>query len=335
MIIDSKELKRRYLQRIAGARDKKVYIGPQVVSLDITSACNLSCRYCLASHAPGNPGHLQKAVFFPWKKFVDIIRDCVDLKVDEIYSTGPGEPTMHPLFREMMRHLEHQPLKVKLFTNATFPSELCLDVIRSDHVIINLGAVERLAYHHLQGRDLFDRVVNNIKRLVALRDAGKPGFLIEISYVMNAVNIRQKQRMRDWALRLGVEEVGFIEMHEDAYNSKIALLEASREREKKRSPPACLNGWFFMAVKLNGSASICCRILRMPYGDLAKNSFKKFWLSRQMMNMRLLGKYGYMPERYATCRVCPYYEINVQRAKGLLKIKKQGDQDRMIGRTLR
>lgn len=67
MIIESAELKRRYFQRIAGVRDRQVYIGPQVVTLDISNSCNLSCQYCSAHHGPGNPGHVQKAHFFPWK----------------------------------------------------------------------------------------------------------------------------------------------------------------------------------------------------------------------------------------------------------------------------
>ena len=93
--------------------------------------------------------------------------------------------------------MEEQPLKVKVFTNGTFPLDYCQDVIKADHVVINLSAVDRKQYHELQGKDLFDRVVNNIERLVSLRDAGKPGFIIEITYIVNAVNIDQKQKMRE------------------------------------------------------------------------------------------------------------------------------------------
>ena len=67
MIIDAAELKRRYLQRIAGVRDRQVYIGPEVVTLDINNSCNLSCRYCWI-HAPGNPAHFEKAHFFSMGK---------------------------------------------------------------------------------------------------------------------------------------------------------------------------------------------------------------------------------------------------------------------------
>ena len=69
MIIDAAQLKRRYLRRIAGVRDRKVYIGPEVVTVELTNACNLSCRYC-RGHAPGNPHHFDRPRFLQGKNFL-------------------------------------------------------------------------------------------------------------------------------------------------------------------------------------------------------------------------------------------------------------------------
>jgi MoaA/NifB/PqqE/SkfB family radical SAM enzyme len=314
MIIGAVELKRRYLQRVAGAHDRQAYIGPEIVTMDISNACDLRCQYCSAEHAPGNPHHVDKARFFPWERFLGVVRDCVALNVDEIHIVGPGEPTIHPLFRDMMRHLEQQPLKSRLYTNATFPLDYCSDVIKLDHVTINLGAVDRQAYRELQGKDLFDRVVVNIKRLVSLRDAVKPGFWIEIVYIVNAVNINQKQKMRDMASKLGVNGLDFYKMHVNEFNKGIALPEGSLDGDPKRTPPVCLNGWFFMAIKLNGHASTCCWIHQMPFGDFDKISFKEFWLSPRLMNLRLLGKYGRIQKMFKACQTCSDYDKNIRRS---------------------
>ena len=293
LIIDTAELEKRYLLRIAGARDKKVYIGPQVVALDISNLCNLRCRYCSANHAPKNPHHFEEAHFFPWERFLEVIDDCVDLNVDHVSLVGDGEPAVHPLFRDMMRHLEQKPLKVMLLTNATFPLEYCSDVIKGDHVIINLSAVDRQAYRELHGQDLFERVIANIKRLVSLRNAGKPGFIIEISYIVNALNIKQKQKMQELAFQLGLNGVCFEEMTVHAYNREIALPQgplSDSEGKEKRTPPVCLNGWFFIRIRSDGTVSTCSPIRQGRTGDLNKMSLKQIWLSPQMMNMRLLGK---------------------------------------------
>ena len=188
-------------------------------------------------------------------------------------------------------------------------------MIRADHVVINLSAVDRQQYRELHGQDLFDRVVANIERLVALRDAGKPGFIIEIAYIVNTVNTSQKQKMQDLASRLGVNGVYFSKMDVHEYNREIALSLG----EAKRTPPSCLNGWFFMAVKLNDSASTCYRIAQMPLGDFDKMSFKQFWLSTPMMNMRLLGKYGQIQKIFKVCQTCPCYEENINRWQALAR----------------
>lgn len=321
MIIDAVELKRRYLQRIAGVRDRQVYIGPEVVTFSISNSCNLRCRHCEA-HVPGSPVHFKEAVFFSWEKFLEAVRDCVDLKVNEVEISGSGEPTMHPLFRDMMRHLGQQPVYVRLFTNATFPLDYCLDVIKADQVVIDLSAVDRQQYRKLHGKDLFDRVVANIERLVVLRDAGKPELHIQICYIVNAVNINQKQKMKDLASQLGVT-VYFKEMNVHPYNREIALPEGSIEGENKRTPPACLNGWFYMVIRLDGSVSVCCRVHQMRLGDVDKMSLKQIWLSKDMMNMRLLGKYGYIQKMFKACQTCFFYDKNMQWEQDLVVLKRK------------
>lgn len=324
MILDTAELQRRYLQRIAGIRDKKVYIGPEVVDLQINNSCNLRCKYCW-THAPGNPAHFANPDYFPWEKFVGVIEDCAELNVDQIHLTGSGEPTMHPAFRDMMRHLEHQPFYVRLLTNATFPLEYCSDVIKGDHVLIDLSAVNRQQYKELQGKDLFDRVVANIERLIFLRDTVKPSFTIEIVYIVNAENADQAQRMRELATQWRVNWLNYKKMNVHAYNRDIALPEDQTLEiagENRRTPSECLNGWFYVIIKPGDGASICCRIHRMHLGEAEPWSFKKLWLSSHMMNVRLLGKHGQTQKRYAACQTCPDYERNIRRKDDTAALEK-------------
>jgi len=312
MIIGSAELKRRNLRRLDGVREGQVYLGPEIVTLESTNTCNLSCQYCWG-HSLDNPHHSEKARFLSWERFVGIVRDCVDLKVDQIHITAAGEATIHPLFGDMMGHLEQQPLYIKVFSNGTFPLEYCAHVIKADHVTINVSAVNRKQYRQLQGQDLFDRVLKNIERLVALRDSGKPKFIVEIAYIVNALNIQQKQKMSALASRLGVNSVYFSAMDVHAYNQKIAL----PAEGQKRMPGKCLNGWFFLAVKLDGHASSCYRV-QMRLGN-DKMSLKQLWLSGSMMNMRLLGKYGEIQKIFKACQKCPAYDDNIKRSRLLAR----------------
>jgi len=307
MILDGAELKQRYRQRIDGVRDNKAYIGPEVVNLHLTNACNLRCHFCMADHSPDNPAHLDKAQFFPFDKFLGVVADAVEMSVDQIILMGSGEPSVHPSFREMLQHLEDKPLKVVLVTNATFPLDYCSEVIKADHVIINLSGVDRQQYLDLKGKDFFDRVIANIERLVALRDAKKPGFIVELAHIVNAVNTPQRQKMEDLATKLRVNWVDFKKMEVHEYNQDIALPE-DLEPEERRTPPQCLNGWFYMLVVAGGNFSFCYKIPQMHPADLEKWSLKQYWFSANMNKIRLLGKLGRIQQMYEACQTCPFYE---------------------------
>jgi len=225
-----------------------------------------------------------------------------------------------------MRHLEDQPFNVKVLTNATFPLKYCQDVIKADSVLIDLSAVDRQQYLVLQGKDLFDRVLSNIEQLVSLRDTVKPGFLVDIVYIVNAANIHHKQKMQELALRLGVNNLHFKKMNGHEFNQDIIIPDdhsADFEGEVKRTPPVCLHGWFYMVVKADDEdTSTCCRIPKMSLGEFDPWSFKKIWLSGQTMNMRLLGKYGQIQKMYKACQTCPFYDKNVKWEKDVAKLGK-------------
>ena len=316
MIIDPVELKQRYLQRIKGVRDGNVYLGPENVTLELTNACNLRCRFCITEHAPGNPAHFDKAVFLPLEKFFGIVADAVEMKVDEITIVGSGEPALHPSFCAIMRHLDDKPLFIKLYTNATFPLEYCDEAIKADHVIVNLSAINREHFQELQGKDLYDRVIANIERLVALRDARKPKFRIDISYVINEHNIGQKQEMLALAAKLGINYVDYRKMLVNDYNKDIKVpgeYVSNLENGAKRTPPSCLNGWFYLLVMSGGNFSNCYMIPELGQGNLDQSTFKQFWYSPQMNKIRLMGKKGDTQKVFKACQTCPCYSDNIQR----------------------
>lgn len=323
MILSEETIRARNLKRIAGARDNKVYIGPEIVPVKICNTCNLSCKFCWI-HGPGNPSRQAKPFTMKLEKIKEIVRDCVDLEVDSIHIMATGEPSIHPDFREILRYLEDKPIKTKLLTNATFPPEYCQDVIRTDHVLIDLSAVDREHYITVHGKDLFERVVANIKRLVALRDMVKPSFHIEITYIINRLNVDLKDRMLELAAQWGVPIVDYKVMNEHPSNKEFSLpdvYDVSLRPAVNKTPPACLNGWFYLIVS-DEVATKCCLIPHMNLGDLGQQSLKEIWLSPRMMKTRFLGKYGYIQKMYSACQACSYYEENLYKTKAMMDSRK-------------
>jgi radical SAM protein with 4Fe4S-binding SPASM domain len=136
-------------------------------------------------------------------------------------------------------------------------------------------------------------------------------------YIVNAMNKNQTQKMQDLAKRLGVSWVTFTSMQVNDYNREIVLREVRKGQKGNRALPACFNAWFNIIVRLDGSITSCNRIRQMRGCDLKKRSFKQVWLSRHMMNMRLMEKYGYIQKVFKECQACSYYYKNIQRLQAL------------------
>lgn len=305
MILDAAETRKRFLLRMAGVRDGKVYIGPEIVHLHMTTRCNLSCAYC-SYHPPGYQIGPDRPMDFSLSHFLRLIDEAVKLRSNAVYLSGEGEPTMHPHFREMISALESAPIETTLFTNATYDPRLSAELVKADRLIVNLSAANPKSYLEMQGRDLFERVLENLRILVHLRDTCKPGLRVEISFVSNRRNAGELQELQKLGKQLGVCAVNAVRMLPTPYSGELGL-DVDQEREAVRSGavfPLCYNGWFNFVVSVDGKVSLCCSIDRMVKADFYKSSLVEIWNSKEFQAMRAGGARGVFHQVFPECRNC-------------------------------
>lgn len=315
MIITEQEKRRRLLLRIAGARDGKVYIGPTSVYLPITNQCSLRCRWCW-HHSPESLKHHQRVKHLPLKQIRGIVRDCVDLKVDSLEVSGEGEPTLHPDFSEMMTFLSAHPIQGVLYTNGTFSEARYFDVTKADKIVINLGAAKRDDYLRLQSVDLFDRVIENIRKLVRFRDSNKPSLKIGVSFVVNRVNISKMGATESLLKRLRVDFFNPVPMQ--IYEGNRNLLPDKFVLDQGKPSLRCFFGWFSALRSLDGRMLLCYQ-LSQETGFRAKGSFKETWLSSEYMKVRLNGRCGRFAKKFKECNKCIVHGLNDKMERELQK----------------
>ena len=86
---------------------------PLFLTLDLTHKCNLRCKHCYAD--AGKP--LEKELTTSdWIKIIDEFSE--QSKNAEITLTG-GEPTIHPDFWEIVKHIKNNHHRLVVFTNGT------------------------------------------------------------------------------------------------------------------------------------------------------------------------------------------------------------------------
>jgi MoaA/NifB/PqqE/SkfB family radical SAM enzyme len=321
MRVSEAELKERAVLRLKGVKAGKPLIGPEIVQLHVTNKCNLSCQYCFY-HSPLNQGKGPACRHFPFNKFKEIIRDCVDLRANALYFSGEGEPTMHPRFFDMLSFLRPLPLTVTVFSNGTFPLKRCRDLVMVDRIKINLGETDPVRYRALQGRDLFDRVTGNIRELVRLRKTLNPDLRIEIAFIVNRLNVASEARARALGEELGVDCVQRIvaESSPDTHCLSLKPWPAKRDLKKEKWVP-CFHGWYYALVRLDGKVNVCCEVKRVVIADLSRTSFKEAWGSEayaRVRKMALLGKFRAGGE---DCRDCRETERNRRVALKLVRLR--------------
>ncbi|GAB7022116.1 GTP 3',8-cyclase MoaA [Salidesulfovibrio brasiliensis] len=147
--------------------------------VSVTDRCNLLCRYCAS----------KERTFIPhddilrYEEITEVIEVARRIGIDKVRFTG-GEPFVRKGFADYLEQIgaRFPDLTLAVTTNATVIGKHIdrLAVSGLSRVNISLDTMDRDRYRHMTGRDLFDVVLENVRRCV---DAG-------MTVKVNAVGVR-------------------------------------------------------------------------------------------------------------------------------------------------
>src|SRR5271157_2156043 len=156
---------RRYFERIGDERSAIATDDPVCLYLETTNRCNLLCTTC-----PRTYEELEPPSDMSWELFTSIVDQFP--KVQRVVLHGVGEPMMAAELPKMVRYLKERGVYVLFNTNGTLMREKkSRELIEAglDEMRISLDAAEPKAFEAVRGRDLFGRIVRNLKSFVALK----------------------------------------------------------------------------------------------------------------------------------------------------------------------
>ncbi len=144
---------------------------PRSLYLETTSRCNSLCETCILTFGGREP---QKDL--GWTEFRRIVDQFPVL--DRVLLHGIGEPLLNRELPRMISHLKGRGANVVFNSNAiTLSPKTGRDLIDAglDELRVSLDASTRATYARIRGVDAFDKVVENLERLAALRrELGAP-----------------------------------------------------------------------------------------------------------------------------------------------------------------
>lgn len=163
--VQSEPDQRRYFDRIGEARTPVATQDPVCLYLETTNRCNLLCTTC-----PRTYEELEPPSDMSWELFTSIVDQFPN--IERVVLHGVGEPMMVAELPAMVRYLKARGAYVLFNTNGTLMRDKkSRELIEAglDEMRISLDAAERETFELVRGRDLFDRIVRNVKNFVALK----------------------------------------------------------------------------------------------------------------------------------------------------------------------
>lgn len=139
--------------------------GPISINLDLTSACNFSCSYCVDSMILNTGSYLKLEEI---KKTINFLHSKGLLSVILL---GGGEPTLHKDFGEIVDYLKSKKLEVGIVTNGSRLDKVQegVDLLeKGDWVRISIDAAKQETFENLHRPKTdvtLDRILEEAKKL--------------------------------------------------------------------------------------------------------------------------------------------------------------------------
>jgi ADP-L-glycero-D-manno-heptose 6-epimerase len=88
-------------------------LAPLSINLDLTTSCNYRCDHCVDMHI------LNTGIHHDQETLLDSLTCLAEHGLRSVILIGGGEPTVHPRFGEVVRHLKALGLKIGVVTNGS------------------------------------------------------------------------------------------------------------------------------------------------------------------------------------------------------------------------
>ena len=216
--------------------------------------------------------------------------------------------------------------RVTIFSNATFPIECCRDIVRADHVIINLGAADKEGYQKLYGRNYFIKVLKNIRELIRLRPILNPNFYIEVVIVLTSHNREDFLNTERLVQKLGVDYVQKIESDVEVRSQFDPDFNIGQASTSEQQWQPCLHGWFYSTVNFDGNVHVCCFMERLAVGNAFGQSFKDVWRSPKYAEARVMALTGKTYNQIPECIHCRGQRSNKKYEEQLISYNQKLEQ---------
>lgn len=329
---------------------------PRHVDVEITSRCNLKCRYCYYFDNPGVP--YRDLPIHAWKRFFAELGECAVMDV----TFQGGEPFLREDLRDLIESVVENRMRFSILSNGTRVTEEMAAFLagtgRCDTVQVSIDGSTADTHDIFRGAGSFNAAVKGVRTLqrcgvpVSVRatvhrrnvndlgaiarflldDLGLPSFSTNSAGSLGVCRQHATEVLLTPPERLTAMET-LLRLNE-AYDNRISatagpLAEARRWQEmetarKNVDPPfsdgghltGCGCAWTQLAVRADGAYIPCSMLADFPMGHINKDRLKDIWQESAILN-NLRKRRGISLEEFDFCNDCPYIHYCTGNCPGL------------------
>ena len=227
--------------RALGAVCNTTFIGPKRMLFDISYGCNLDCVYCRRHSAinPGDPAKAEPAYkdsFLSLDRIRETLDDALELMVEEVLLVGGGEPTIHPMFEQLVIEVKKRGLGLNFSTNGLVLKPKLVDLIIDngvDNITVSVSGVSFDSYkatHPMMSRKGYEKLYENFKylnyrRRKLIQETGKE-FVKPFTIFLHVITSDNYQEVLDMAftgIEYGFDTVWYKLVHPSPWSRHLCL----------------------------------------------------------------------------------------------------------------
>ena len=317
--------------------------GPVFANVEITTRCNLKCKYCSRSFLNKEGKDMPKEVF---QRIIDSLPHAYRITL-----VGLGEPLLHPEITDIVSFAAGRGRRVALVTNAMqldapFSEKLIKAGLSS--IAFSIDAAEQdMASELRTGTDL-KRVIANIRNFVEIARSTR-NVSIAVFSAVSACSVKKLPSLIDIVADLGVNVLMMTDLNFEqnvsdtlwkninaggieiirktvshAFSRKLPVLSvhgleefglAERYRDFLLLPPDklysrsakrtwCHSPWQTVPVNVQGDVTVCDCQPEKTIGNLIDQPISEIWNNEIMVEHRK-GMLGDSPPK--ACSICPRF----------------------------
>lgn len=277
--------------------------------VEITNACNLKCSMCPRKHMS------RKVEFMHPDLFRHIVLEGKHTP-EFVALNGFGEPLLHPRLFDFLNLCRGRGVRTGISTNCTrLDEESAMRLVESppDQITLAIDGATKDAYERVRVGAVFEEVVDNVQRFLALREKSRKHFFVILQIIYMTETKDQIRFFRDRFRSLPVDAVRIRQL---TYSGRDRV-----DSDYVNSRKACFWMWNEPMILADGTVVPCCQDVNgdLALGNVGRNSLAELWKEGRIKELRQIHASG-RRDSIPLCKDCNMYQPSLALAAGAVPL---------------